>query len=150
MERLNVTDRDSRTSESLTTGKPSWPALPTPGRVKESRCVPTDWNVESATSIDGHRKKRRAIAKVIDDDAGHLEWTESHPLGFVLNCERTPRGGRLILHRSTCLHITEPGPQATRWTADYIKVCSENKEALNKWAEVETGGQPTHCQTCAP
>ena len=90
------------------------------------------------------------MSKFIDDDAGYLQWAKNHPSGFVLNCERKPRAAYLILHRSTCLHITEAGPQATRWTADYIKVCSENMGPLVGWAEVETGGQPTACQTCAP
>ena len=90
------------------------------------------------------------MPKFVDDDDGYLQWAERHPLGFVLNCERKPRAAYLILHRSTCLHITEAGPQATRWTADYIKVCSENKESLNRWADVETGGHPTPCQTCEP
>jgi hypothetical protein len=70
------------------------------------------------------------MPKFVDDDGSYLEWPSAHPEGFVLNCERRPNPNYLILHRANCSHITVPGPEATRWTADYIKICALSKADL--------------------
>jgi hypothetical protein len=90
------------------------------------------------------------VPRFVDDDAGYLEWAAANTAGYVLNCERQPNPNYLILHRADCKHITVPGPQATRWTAYYIKICALSKADLEVWSRVETGASPTACRTRSP
>ena len=85
-----------------------------------------------------------------DDDEGFRNWTRQHPNGFYINTQRTPTPNYLMLHRVGCMHVGDAEDNDVAWTADYIKVCSLSKMELEAWARTVVGGEPTHCQTCAP
>lgn len=81
-----------------------------------------------------------------DADAEYVRWRDTHPQGFVLNCERRPRASYLKLHRATCRWL--------RWrgvlTGSYIKVCSDDPAEIVAWARAQTGGTPEPCAFCRP
>jgi hypothetical protein len=77
----------------------------------------------------------------------YLRWVAQNAQGFVLNCERQPRPSYLILHRASCTFIRSP-----KWknytTGDYTKVCSLDREELERWARRKIGGEPSACSKC--
>lgn len=85
-----------------------------------------------------------------DDDEGFRRWLNEHASGFYINTDRTPSQNYLMLHRVGCMHVGDADPGEVGWTRDYIKVCSPMKIELEAWARTVVGGEPTHCQTCAP
>ncbi|MBL7209827.1 MAG: hypothetical protein ISS52_06990 [Dehalococcoidia bacterium] len=90
------------------------------------------------------------MQKFIDDDGGYLHWLNANPMGFVVNCERSPRASYLILHHTTCGTIRGVPARGKRWTADYMKVCSLSKVELESWARIEVGGEVSPCGLCNP
>ena len=90
----------------------------------------------------------QTITTFVDDDAGYEAWFKRNRVGYVLNCTRNPSPDYLILHVADCYTITEPGPQATTWTGDYIKVCSRSRPALEEWTKQRTGETPSLCGIC--
>jgi hypothetical protein len=82
-----------------------------------------------------------------DDDDGYLAWVAAHPIGFVINTERTPRPAYIVLHRATCRSISGDPARGHRWTHDYIKVCGDRGE-LEEFAIVEVGGAAQGCGLC--
>lgn len=84
-----------------------------------------------------------------DDDAGYRGWTAAHPSGWVLNCFRKPTASYLKLHRADCRTITGVPARGGRWTVDYIKVCSTDRDDIDPWALAESGGRPRPCSLCA-
>lgn len=90
------------------------------------------------------------IAIFKDDDNGYLNWINTNPTGFIINCERKPRTTYLFLHRATCFTITGIPARGKVWTKDYIKVCSISKEELEMWARREVGGKLHSCRLCNP
>jgi hypothetical protein len=91
-----------------------------------------------------------SVMRFVDDDAAYLEWTRLNPHGFVLNVQRNPEKGDVMLHRADCEHITVPGPQNTTWTGDWIKICALAKPDLTAWAQAEAGDEPISCRSCEP
>jgi hypothetical protein len=85
-----------------------------------------------------------------DDDEGFRDWLRQHPSGFYMNAARTPSPDYLMLHRVGCMHVGDAESRDVGWTVDYIKICSPAKMELEAWARAVVGGEPTHCQTCAP
>jgi hypothetical protein len=87
----------------------------------------------------------------VDDDLGYEEWLRTHTAGYVINCERRPRAGYLMLHLASCHTIRGIPDRGDTWTtADYMKVCADTIDALEAWTVAETGGQPQRCGSCAP
>jgi hypothetical protein len=84
----------------------------------------------------------------IDDEAGYTRWTASHPKGFILNAERTPRPNYLILHQASCRTINGRPSRGARWTGPYIKVCAGDEVVIERWAAMEVGGTPRRCLLC--
>ncbi len=83
----------------------------------------------------------------IDNDSAYLEWVSANPNGFVVNCNRNPVPTYLILHRSSCNHISSDA--RSNWTTtDYIKICSNDLAELAAWAAETVGGQLSECQSC--
>lgn len=52
----------------------------------------------------------------------------------------------LVLHKSWCRHFKRRGN--LKWTKDYVKVCSVELKALERWAAETVGGQITPCSAC--
>lgn len=100
------------------------------------------------TPIAGSRRDPEPWRTIIDDDEGYLRWLRSWPAGYVLNCDRNPNPNYIMLHRSYCEHISEPGSLKTTWTTSYIKVCSNDRQRIREWAIHQTGSYPTPCLHC--
>lgn len=83
-----------------------------------------------------------------DDDEGYLAWVAAHPRGFVLNAERSPRPGYLILHRATCRTISGRPSRGGPWTGPYIKICSDDELRIAAWAGQRVSAAPTRCRVC--
>ncbi len=90
-----------------------------------------------------------STAQFVDDDTGYLRWTQRHPSGFVVNADRQPRPGYLVLHRATCPTITGTPARGSAWTKDYIKVCAVDGSPLERWAK-RLGGSLRSCGRCRP
>ena len=86
----------------------------------------------------------------IDNDPGYAEWLDRNPDGWVTNTTRAPSAGYLVLHRATCHTIRGNPPRGSTWTADFIKVCSEDLNSLHDWARRATGGALKPCGRCRP
>lgn len=87
----------------------------------------------------------------IDDDDGYEHWLSQHPDGFVINTYATPSASYLVLHRADCHHIDiTRGRAGRRWTHQYLKACSGQRETLMEWSEQALGAAPTRCRTCSP
>ena len=84
------------------------------------------------------------------DDVGYLDWISSHPEGFVLNANRPPTAGYVVHHRATCRTISGDPANGRAWTADYLKVCSDEGAGIGRWVREATGGTPSHCGICHP
>lgn len=90
-----------------------------------------------------------AYEQFVNDDDGYLRWLGENPLGFVVNSEKTPKAGYLVLHRASCGHIGSPS--RSNWTsAGYIKTCSPDRKVLDEWAAREVGGTLAPCGACKP
>ena len=72
------------------------------------------------------------MPRFVEDDDGFMAWANDHPNGFVLNVERNPKAGYLILHTATCAQIIDRRTAPGRRTYDYIKVCAEAKADLER------------------
>ena len=81
-----------------------------------------------------------------DDDPGFLAWLGDHPAGYFINADRKPRPKYLILHRPGCPHIDRA--RSLRLTKDYVKICADDRAALEEWAAGSVGGEPTLCPPC--
>ena len=89
------------------------------------------------------------LIQFIDDDSGYLNWLAANPNGFVVNSERTPKSGYLILHRVSCSHINSSDRK--NWTTTgYAKTCSLDQSALAAWASAITSGVLDACHFCKP
>jgi hypothetical protein len=74
-------------------------------------------------------------------DDPYYTWLAEHPDGYVVNTHRNPKPSYLQLHVATCKHISSPQEAGAYTERDYIKFCSTNRRALERWAEDEVGGQ---------
>lgn len=97
------------------------------------------------------RSSRHDNAGVIqfrDDDQGYLQWLAGHQVtdAFVLNAERNPGPGYLVLHRATCNTINGQPAHGQQWTHDPIQICGA-RDALEAFA-VRVGGTAQPCALC--
>ncbi len=89
------------------------------------------------------------VEQFVDDEDGYLGWLEANPNGLVVNSDRNPKPGYLVLHRTTCKFINSPN--RSNWTTSgYIKTCSIDIGALSKWGRQEVGGELKPCGFCKP
>jgi hypothetical protein len=76
------------------------------------------------------------------DDAGYERWLRSHRDGFVINARQRITPGCLRLHPAWCDRSTILKPGHTTWTCDeYVKVCANDRAALERWAVEAVGGE---------
>ena len=79
-----------------------------------------------------------------EDDEPYLAWLETHPNGYVLNIDtKGPRED--MLHTARCGHLYPPTP-GFRHTV-YAKACSEDADALKRWAS-QRGHRVNLCSNC--
>jgi hypothetical protein len=83
----------------------------------------------------------------IDEDKGFQSWLSRHWRGYVVNCHRRPSPDYLVLHIADCGSLTRHGNYTTK---DYIKVCSDSRWELDRWARDEVRGSLQRCGECNP
>jgi hypothetical protein len=136
--------------------------------VLSSRIDPDDWDrvvqllrIDLTPPIrppvplaDGDRvlENERVTNEVIEfrrDDGGYRAWIAANPNGFVLNTTPGVSASYLKLHRASCLFVSDPDQAQGAWTErDYIKVCSTDRDALNRWVDQRTGARPAASCSC--
>jgi hypothetical protein len=86
----------------------------------------------------------------LDDDAGFIEWRDSHPRGFIVNHDRVPAARYLKVHHATCWTLEGALPRhGGNWTTAYAKRCDRDLDALRRWAR-SIGGELQACAFCSP
>jgi hypothetical protein len=82
-----------------------------------------------------------------DDDEGFFAWQDENPEGFFINTYRNPSPNYLVLHKSGCSHFK--GSPDLQWTTgDQVKLCSQSRSELERWAKDTVDGRITLCGTC--
>jgi hypothetical protein len=85
----------------------------------------------------------KSIREFKDSDDDYFLWLNNHPDGFVLNAPRLNPGSDMVLHKATCLSISEykdSGEQGGFTERQYIKICSDHKALIEDW--VRRLGEP--------
>jgi len=85
-----------------------------------------------------------------DDDEGYLQWVKTNQNGFVVNTTRQPDPNYLIFHRATCHTITGTPTHGSKWTEDYIKICSLDRMELETCLTLLLSGKLQICSHCNP
>lgn len=88
-----------------------------------------------------------------NDDASYLNWIAENPGSFVLNVERSPRPGYLILHRATCTTIAKPRDDGAYTDRKYQKVVATDLNELRGYARRvgrSDGSFSRACGHCQP
>ena len=98
----------------------------------------------------GKRKAGATTQVFKDDDAGYLDWMSSHSGGFVLNANRTPNAAYVVLHLASCSSISGEPAKGRSWTADYLKVCADDRLSIERWCQQQVGATPSQCGRCHP
>ena len=98
----------------------------------------------------GKRKAGATTQVFKDDDAGYLDWMSSHSGGFVLNANRTPNAAYVVLHMASCSSISGEPAKGRSWTADYLKVCADDRLSIERWCQQQVGATPSQCGRCHP
>lgn len=83
-----------------------------------------------------------------DDETGYLRWVQAHPGGYIVNIDEpqvTPQYP--MVHVAS--HKLLSSPARTNYTTGrYFKVCSEQLENLEAWAQSKYGRTLTRCRQC--
>jgi hypothetical protein len=87
-----------------------------------------------------------------EDEAWYMQWIERNPDGYVLNTARpNPKPDYIVLHRTTCRSISRLTKNQQRFTGgSYMKVGSNDRREIERWARERTGGRVTECPLCKP
>jgi hypothetical protein len=116
-----------------------------PTRRRESR--------DADSRLSEPARESPGVEIFVDREEAYLAWVDAHPRGFVLNATRNPMPNYLQLHGAWCSYVSsrhrEPGAYTER---GYIKICAEDRQALETWAEITTGGQvawPCYCRAAS-
>ena len=92
---------------------------------------------------------------VFDGSAGAgmkelLKWIENNPEGFFVDCKGE---AEQMLHRAPCKHVKLTGLKTKDANADLaknVKVCSNDRTELERWAREERPGRLSYCKYCKP
>jgi hypothetical protein len=75
------------------------------------------------------------------DDEPYLRWISEHTNGYVVNADRNPRPSYLKLHQADCPRVSGEAAPGTYTERAYIKICSDSRSALERWARDKVGGE---------
>ncbi len=90
------------------------------------------------------------VLQFVDDDDGYLDWITRNPVGFVIQCRRTPTPDHLIIHEATCILISALPSHQSTLTADYRKIVATDPAELLQWSFDQTGSRARSCGSCLP
>jgi len=84
----------------------------------------------------------------VKDESGYLGWVQTHPLGYVVNIDEPQISPQYpMVHAAS--HKSMSSPTRTNYTTGrYFKVCSEQLQELEAWAQRKYGRALTRCQQC--
>lgn len=83
-----------------------------------------------------------------DDEDAYLQWVQSNQDGYVVNLDKARRYPQYpMVHRASHKLISSP-ERANYTTNEFVKVCSTDLAALEKWSEEECGRRLNMCKTC--
>lgn len=104
------------------------------------------------SDVSTNEVRTEMVKAFIDDDAGFIQWRDTHPNAFIVNAARTPKTSYLVLHRTSCRHMNKLPPGYEHWTKEYIKICSDRIEDLADWARdnVDSHAVLRPCKHCHP
>lgn len=82
------------------------------------------------------------------DEAGYLAWIQANPTGYVANVDRARIFAQYpMVHAAT--HKLMSSPKIGGFTTGaYVKLCSTDLEALQRYSESEYGRPLTCCAVC--
>lgn len=83
-----------------------------------------------------------------DDESDYLSWVNSNPSGYVVNIDRARN-----VHNYPMIHAATHGLISSEkignfTTGDYIKFCSTDIEALDRFSQSMLGCSLTRCAQC--
>jgi hypothetical protein len=83
-----------------------------------------------------------------NDEIGYLSWIEANPQGFVANADRSLSFPQYpMVH--TASHRLVSSPKIGNFTTgDYVKFCSTDLDALERYSQTEFGRPLTRCSQC--
>ena len=82
------------------------------------------------------------------NERGYLAWLDAHPNGYVLSSYPRPKASYLKLHRVSCGRISGTPPRGSTWTTPYVKVCAEDRAAIEAWVLKLTSAEVSPCRWC--
>jgi hypothetical protein len=88
------------------------------------------------------------IDHFVNDDAAYLRWVHSHQHGYIVNLDKARTYPQYpMVHRAS--HKLISSPERTNYTTnEFIKVCSTDLAALERWSKEECGRVLNRCATC--
>ena len=89
------------------------------------------------------------VVKLFDnDETGYLSWVEANPRGFVANVDRSLSVQQYpMVHAASHRAISSP-KIGNFTTGDYVKFCSTDLAALERYSQSTYGRPLTHCAVC--
>jgi hypothetical protein len=88
------------------------------------------------------------IEQFENDESDYLSWVQANPSGYVVNVDvphHTPQYP--MVHLASHKAVSSP-TRSNYTTGRYIKFCSVNLEALERWAKDKYGRPLTRCAVC--
>ena len=82
------------------------------------------------------------------DETGNLKWVQANPHGFVANIDRARAVPQYpMVHAAT--HGLMSSPKIGNFTTgDYVKFCSADLDALERYSQTNFGRPLTRCSQC--
>jgi putative restriction endonuclease len=90
-----------------------------------------------------------SLVHFVDDEDGYFRWLRTNGEGFVVNTYRKPSAKYLVLHLTTCFHISDTLTD-NYTTKQYSKICSTKRFVLNKCTQQHFQRRPDLCEVCSP
>ncbi|PCI97517.1 MAG: hypothetical protein COB14_08925 [Alphaproteobacteria bacterium] len=97
-----------------------------------------------------------SVVEFKDNDEKYFKWLSQHPSAYVINTRRVIDAEYMVLHKSTCFHISTYSKRASSgaFTENlYINICSSSMKSLSLWAENngrKDGSFSKECSLCHP
>ncbi len=81
-------------------------------------------------------------------ESDYLSWVKSNPRGFVVNIDRARSVRNYPMVHSASHALISSDKIGNFTTGDYIKFCSTDLEALERFSESMLGCSLTRCSQC--
>lgn len=86
--------------------------------------------------------------KFKNDETGYLHWVQTNPDGYVVNVDEPNHVPQYpMVHRATHKAISS-SKQENYTTAQYVKYCGGDLDALERWSLARFGKPLVKCRNC--